>query len=377
MKKTFTIGFLMAFSLAGFAAGCGDDDDSSNNPAGSAGKAGGSGASGGSGAGGAGGGGLSDTEQKALTKSVHALILTEATALKTASTDLCAAAPADAAGWTDAANVNAMQAAWAKTRGPYERIEGVIAPLFPEVDAAIDERYEGFMEGLAAEGGDQNLFDEKGVTGMHAIERILYKDVAGTVLADEAETVGANYKAPAYPASDAEATDFKTKLCAQLVTDTTNLETQWAALKQADGNVIFDLGEAYQGLLDLVAEQKEKVNNASTKLDESRYSQRTMADIRQNLAGVKATYALFSPLLKARPNATNAELDGVAIDAAINAGIVDLQATFTAIIGDAIPQALQEGQRRGRPGDRRLARARARRGGRGARHRAALGHLNS
>ncbi len=354
MKKTFTIGFLMAFALVGFAAGCGDDDDDLANPGG---KAGSSGSAGSAGGGSAGSGGLSDTEEKALTKSLHAQILTEATALKTAAIELCDAAPADAAGWNDATTVDAMKAAWAKTRSPYERIEGVIAPLFPEVDAAIDERYDGFMEELNAEGGDPNLFDGEGVTGMHAIERILYKDVGGTVLSDEEAAVGQYYTAPAYPATDAEANDFKTKLCAQLVADTTNLETQWNALKQPDGNVVFNLGEAYQGLLDLVAEQKEKVNNASTRLDESRYSQRTMADLRQNLAGVKASYALFAPLLKARPNATNAELDGVAIDAAITKAITDLEATFATVSGDAIPEAPEDWPSEGEPSTEQLATA--------------------
>ncbi|HEU4536680.1 MAG TPA: imelysin family protein, partial [Polyangiaceae bacterium] len=186
-------------ALGGFAAGCGDDDDDQpNNPAGSAGSAGkaggaGSGGSAGGGSGsagsaGGGGGGLTADEQKALTAGMHTQIAAQTTLLKTASVALCAAAPTTAAGWNEATAVAAMKAAWIETRAPYERIEGVIAPLFPDTDAAIDERYDGFMEELGA-AGDQNLFDDQGVTGMHAIERILYKDVAGTVLADEAETV--------------------------------------------------------------------------------------------------------------------------------------------------------------------------------------------
>lgn len=46
----------------------------------------------------------------------------------------------------DAAAIDGMKESWAKARTAYEHIEGAIAPLFPDIDAAIDERYDGFLE---------------------------------------------------------------------------------------------------------------------------------------------------------------------------------------------------------------------------------------
>ena len=68
-----------------------------------------------------------------------------------------------------------MKAAWVRARTAYEHVEGAIAPIFPELDAAIDERYDGFLADIGPT-GDANLFDGTGVTGMHGIERILYSD---------------------------------------------------------------------------------------------------------------------------------------------------------------------------------------------------------
>ena len=96
------------------------------------------------------------------------------------ATDLQAAAPApDADGWgpaTDATAIAQMKAAWVRGRTAYERVEGVLAPLFPDIDSSIDARYDDFMTQLGGY-GDSNLFDDQGVTGMHAIERILYANL--------------------------------------------------------------------------------------------------------------------------------------------------------------------------------------------------------
>jgi iron uptake system component EfeO len=337
MKKTFTIGLLSLMAMSCVAYGCGDDDDDNqpNNPGGSAG-------SGGGGSGGV----LSAAEELKLRTDMHTLVAGETTKLKSAAEALCAAAPDDAAGWDDTAALDAMKAAWVETRGPYERIEGLVAPLFSDIDAAIDERYDGFVAVGAGQTPvpDPNLFDGQVVTGMHAIERILYHLNAPEALGEEEASLGAGYTAPAYPETDEEATDFKTKLCGQLVLDTGKLVDEWAALKRPDGTLSFDLGAAYQGLLDLVGEQGEKINNAATQLDESRYSKRTLADLRQNLTGVKNAYNFVAPLIKARPNASDPEHDGVAIDARIVASFGRLEAAYAAVSGDAIPTAPDDWQ---------------------------------
>ena len=93
-----------------------------------------------------------------------------------------------------------------------------------------------------------------------------------------------------------EAAEFKTKLCERLVSDTHELQNDWTPQS-------IDLGGAFRGLIALMNEQREKVNKAASEEEESRYAQRTMADIRDNLAGTIKAYALFQPWLARRKTA--------------------------------------------------------------------------
>ena len=99
-----------------------------------------------------------------------------------------------------------------------------------------------------------------------------------------------------------------------------------------------DIGGAFQGLVSLMNEQREKVNKASTLEEESRYSQRTMADIRDNLAGTEAIYELFAPWLVTRTHSADPTKDGPGTDARIRAGFKALHASYSAVPGAAIPQ---------------------------------------
>jgi iron uptake system component EfeO len=239
-----------------------------------------------------------DTEFEAtLTTNVHDSVHTQIDALIQAATDLQTAAPAPRADGfgptTDADAIAQMKAAWMRTRTAYERVEGVVAPLFPDIDNSIDARYDDFMDQLAGY-GDPNLFDDQGVTGMHAIERILYADVIpANVVALESHLPG--YSPAAFPSNETEASDFKTKLCAKLISDAQTLRAEWQPSR-------IDLPGAFQGLISLVNEQQEKVNKASSGEEESRYSQRTLADIRDNLAGTTTIYDFFEPWLATKPN---------------------------------------------------------------------------
>ena len=94
-------------------------------------------------------------------------------------------------------------------------------------------------------------------------------------------------------------------------------------------------------------EQREKVDKASTDQEESRYSQTTMADLRDNLAGTERVYALFQPWIQSKPalaldggasGDAGAPQDGKALDAAIEAGFAKVQALYDGVSGDAIPQ---------------------------------------
>jgi iron uptake system component EfeO len=161
------------------------------------------------------------------------------------------------------------------------------------------------------------------VTGMHAIERILYApETPAHVIEFEASLQG--YTAARFPTSEAEAKEFKTSLCAKLIADAKTLKSQW----QSASN--YDLGAAFQGLIDLVNEQKEKVNKASSSEEESRYSQRTMADLRDNLTGTRAVYALFQPWILSKDG-------GEQVDADVLAGFDRLDALYHKVQGDFIP----------------------------------------
>jgi iron uptake system component EfeO len=275
-----------------------------------------------------GSGALTDAQQQtAAVQRVHDSLATEIEALRVAAVDLQAAAPVPAGrGWDavqDASAIAAMKVAWQRARTAYEHTEGALAPIFPDTDAAIDERYDGFLEALNGQ-ADPDLFDGAGVTGMHAIERILYSDVTpAEVIAREQTLPG--YTAAAFPSTEAEAQRFKAQLCGQLIADVTSLQAQWQPAK-------IDLPGAYQGLIDLMKEQHEKVNNAGSQVEESRYSQRTMKDLRDNLAGTRAVYEVFKPWLLEKSA-------GPDLDAKVTAGFLALEQVYATVSGDAIPPA--------------------------------------
>lgn len=279
--------------------------------------------------------GSSDPDQKTqVARAMQRSMQADLTALAGAAVELQAAAPAPAdRGWDptlDAAAFTAMKVAWVKARTAYEHVEGATAPIFPDIDAEIDERYDGFLAELKG-AGDPDPFDGEGATGMHAIERILYADVIpASVVKFESTLPG--YRPAAFPATAAQAAAFKTGLCARLVADTQRLVDQWTPQE-------IDVSGAFQGLIGLMNEQHEKVNKAATGEEESRYSQRTLGDLRANLDGTTAIYGLFRDWLKSRPaeGAKAGGQTGAATDAAITAGFAALAAQYAALPGDAIP----------------------------------------
>jgi iron uptake system component EfeO len=269
-----------------------------------------------------------DTVALAMQQSLQGRLTT----LHQAAQSLHDAAPTPAGrGWDkdlDAQALADMKAAWTMARDAYEHVEGATAPIYPDVDVAIDERYDGFLAELGA-AGDQDLFDDMGVTGMHAIERILYADVTPAAVVEFEKSLP-GYKAAAWPKTAEEAASFKDKLCARLVDDTNGLLDQWKRAKR------LDVSGAFQGLIGLVNEQQEKVNKASTNEEESRYSQHTMADLRANLDGTRSIYALFRDWLKSKP-AAGTTPSGTDVDAAITSGLGTLDSLYGMVSGDAIP----------------------------------------
>jgi iron uptake system component EfeO len=269
--------------------------------------------------------------QEAAVNGMHAALLTDIKAMLAAAEQLQAAAPTHA--WdaqADAKAIGDMKTAWIAARSAYEHVEGALAPLFPSIDNSIDARYDDFLTQLEAQGGDPDLFDGTGVTGMHAIERILYANVIpARVVNFEMSLPG--YVAASFPTTTAEANEFKTKLCQKFIDDSKSLEKQWTPAN-------IDVAIAFQGLISLMNEQREKVEKASSDEEESRYSQRTMVDLRDNLAGTRDVYALFEPWIRSKTDGSDPSKDGPTIDKNILGGLDALDSAYKMVSGAEIPQ---------------------------------------
>jgi iron uptake system component EfeO len=267
--------------------------------------------------------GKTGTPEEQAVGSVKDYITGEIRALHEASVALQAAAPApDADGWNataDAKAVNEMRARWADARAAYEHVEGAIAVLFGDLDVSTDARYDDFL----AEGADSNLFDGKGVTGVHGIERILWADkIPAAVKSFEEPLKG--YLPPAFPSNEKEARDFKESLAQRLVDDTELMLTKFEPLA-------LDAPTAYGGVLGSMREQIEKTKLAQTGEDESRYAQHTLADMRANLEGGVAVFAAFAPMFEAKGD------EGIKLRDSIQASFDRVSEFYDAIAGDAIP----------------------------------------
>jgi iron uptake system component EfeO len=229
----------------------------------------------------------------------------------------------DTDGWNvddDEAAVAAMRSIWNEMRDSYERVEGSIAILFEPLDVSTDERYDGFI----AEEPDANLFDGEGVTGMHAIERILWADQhPQNVVMFESALLG--YVEASFPRTEAEAEEFKTGLAERLAADTQVMRDDFS-----DKNLALDPPTAFGGVIGSMQEQFEKVNLAATAEDESRYAQRTLDDMRANLEGGEEVYAAFRAWTRQSPG-------GDEVDDRIAAGFARIEAAYDAIEGPAIP----------------------------------------
>jgi iron uptake system component EfeO len=255
---------------------------------------------------------------------VKAYLSTELENWHAAAVALKAAAPTpDADGWNDTADATAvdkMKTQWALARVAYEKVEGAIAVLFVDYDISTDERYDGFLETEPAP--DTDLFDGMGVTGVHAIERILWAGKAPASVVDfESGLTG--YVAASFPTNLTEATEFRDGLCTRLVTDIATVQAGFAP-------AVLDTAAAYRGVVGSMGEQVEKIRLAAEGQDESRYAQHTLADMRANLDGGKNTYNGFSAWLKTKTG-------GPALDTDIQAGFARVTALYATVSGDALP----------------------------------------
>lgn len=225
-------------------------------------------------------------------------------------------------GWTETPDPEAlrqMREAWLDARNAYERVEGAIAILFPDLDVATDERYDGF---ILEQGKDANLFDDEGVVGIHAVERILWANQhPPEVVAFESGLDG--YVPASFPLDETQASDFKNKLVARLVRDTGTMQSEFSPLA-------LDVSAAYRGVIGSMMEQREKVGLAASGEAESRYANHTLGDMRANLAGGRQIFALFEPWLVTKP-------DGLSLVMEIQAAFDRVEAAYGAIEGDGLP----------------------------------------
>lgn len=266
-----------------------------------------------------------DAQRSRVERDMKAWLAGNISEFRAAAEELQAAAPTpQGRGWSkvdDADAILRMQQAWGRARDAYELIEGAIAPLFPESDTATDARYDDFLTALGA-AGDPKPFDAEGVVGVHAIERILWADRVPQAAIDFEKGIP-GYRAPAFPATEVEALEFKRELATKLTRDIAQLEQQLKPLE-------LDIAFAFRGLIDLTNEQLEKVDRAATGREESRYAQTTLRDLRANRAGCLAAYRLFRPWLLARGRSD--------LDAQVMRAFERLERAYATESGTALPR---------------------------------------
>jgi iron uptake system component EfeO len=264
----------------------------------------------------------SDADFRAeVTAAMHTAMTQNLANMVQSARELQAVAPLH--GWNvvaDAAAITRMRDAWKNMRVAWEQVEGAVAPMFPELDDAMDSRYEA----LLGSQGDPYLFDGNGVIGMHAIERILFAPVTRTeVVAFERGLTG--YKQSAYPATDNEAIAFKTQLVQRLIDDAMQLQSSWMPED-------VDIATGYQGMVRLMDEQQEKVKLAATGAEESRYSNITLADLRNNLTGTTQAYDLFRDWIHSKSSAMSS-------DQLVQDRFSSLKSAYASTPGESLPAA--------------------------------------
>ncbi|MBL8678160.1 MAG: EfeM/EfeO family lipoprotein [Myxococcales bacterium] len=260
--------------------------------------------------------------QEVATQRTKDAIARELATLTSAARALRDATPApDPDGWShtaDAQSIENMRAAWRRTRVAYERVEGAVAILFPETDVSIDERFDAFV----TERADRNLFDGEGVTGMHAIERILWADSTPERVRTFEQGLPTMPEPGRTPRDATEATQFRDELVGRLVRDCEAMERQFRPLA-------LDNATAFRGVIGSLEEQLEKIDKAATSEEESRYAQFTLADMRANLDGGVTTFEAFVPWLES--------VGERALVTQIRAKFTAIDAAYRAHAGDGIP----------------------------------------
>jgi iron uptake system component EfeO len=190
------------------------------------------------------------------------------------------------------------------------------------LDVSTDERYDGFL----ATAPDDDLFDDQGVTGVHAIERILWSDSIPDRVVKFEETLP-GYVAAAFPSNKTEADEFKNKLCKRLITDVRTMHDDFASIALKPST-------AFWGMIGSTQEQSEKTTKAASGEDESRYAQRTLADMRANLDGARSVFNAFKPWIDTASSADASKKIDASFDMVAKA--------YAEVEGPALPEVPED-----------------------------------
>ena len=232
------------------------------------------------------------------------------------------AAPApDHDGWNasdDAVAVTAMRAAWLKARAAYTAVEVPASTLFPELHHGVDTDYDD----LLAEGADASPFDDHGVIGLQAVERILWSDAISARVLDH-ESALPNSAAARFPHDAIEANGLKNELLARFEADAVALREDFRA---AD----IDAGATYSITTLSLQEQLGQLEEAAKGEGKARYAGVSLANLRVDLAATESMYALFRPWILGKSG-------GQHTDGEIAKGFVRLHKAYDTASGDDLP----------------------------------------
>jgi hypothetical protein len=263
-----------------------------------------------------------EANEEQATTAAKALIQSRLDTFAEAVKTLREAAPApDHDGWNakdDAAAVASMRASWRKARAAYTAVEAPALTLFPELHRRLDTDYDD----LLADGADAFLFDEHGVRGLQAVERILWSDAIPAHVVDHEAALG-GYAVAAFPANEHEATELEDELLG-------HLEADAEALRDGFRATAFDPITAYATTTESLQEQLGQLEEAGKGEAKSRYAGVSLANLRDALAATEATYAVFRPWILGKSG-------GAHTDGEVANGFARLKAVYAAPKGDEFP----------------------------------------
>lgn len=252
----------------------------------------------------------------------NALFQSQFDAFAEATEALRDAAPTpDADGWNakdDAVAVASMRAAWLKARAAYTSVEVLASTLYPELHYRLDTDYDD----LIVDNLDTFSFDEHGVMGLQAVERILWSDEIPAHVIDH-ESALEHYTAADFPRNEHEAEEMKEEMLAHLEADADALRDAFRAAP-VDANVAYSLTTLS------MQEQFGQMEEAGKGEGKSRYSGVSLTNLRTDLASTEATYVVFRPWILSKST-------GAHTDEEVASGFVRLHAALDAIPGDDLP----------------------------------------